>query len=88
MAVPEDKKFELMKMLLERSKTQFPGENIITIDGVRVEFSDGWGLVRASNTTPCLVMRFEADSTEGLHRIQQKFTEWVKKTIALGCSDG
>ena len=88
MAVPEDKKFELMKMLLERSKTQFPGENIITIDGVRVEFSDGWGLVRASNTTPCLVMRFEADSADALERIQHKFTHWVQQTIALGCVGG
>jgi phosphomannomutase/phosphoglucomutase len=40
---------------------------------VRVEFPEGWGLVRASNTTPNLILRFEADSTEGLQAIQQRF---------------
>jgi phosphomannomutase/phosphoglucomutase len=44
-----------------------------TIDGLRVDFSDGWGLVRASNTTPSLVMRFEADNKEALARIQGEF---------------
>ena len=80
-AVPDDKKFELMALLLESSENQFPGENIITIDGVRVEFPNGWGLVRASNTTPCLVMRFEADNADVLQRIQTQFTHWVKQTI-------
>ena len=44
-----------------------------TIDGLRVDFSDGWGLVRASNTTPSLVMRFEGDNKEALARIQEEF---------------
>jgi phosphomannomutase/phosphoglucomutase len=44
-----------------------------TIDGVRVDYDDGWGLVRASNTTPCLVLRFEADDEAGLERIQTEF---------------
>ena len=48
---------------------------IITIDGLRVEFSDGFGLIRASNTTPVLVLRFEADSREALGRIQQRFKD-------------
>ena len=43
----------------------------MTIDGVRVIFRDGWGLVRASNTTPILVTRFEADSPEALERIRK-----------------
>jgi len=43
------------------------------IDGVRVDFSDGWGLVRASNTTPSLVLRFEADSQDSLSRIAAQF---------------
>lgn len=46
---------------------------IIDIDGLRVEFADGWGLVRASNTSPCLVLRFEADSVDALNRIKQEF---------------
>ena len=44
-----------------------------TIDGLRVDYADGWGLVRASNTTPSLVMRFEADNNEALARIQGEF---------------
>jgi len=44
-----------------------------TIDGLRVDFADGWGLVRASNTTPCLVMRFEGDDEQALARIQAEF---------------
>ena len=55
-----------------QQQTDWPGaERIIKIDGVRVEYSDGFGLVRASNTTPVLVLRFEAETTAGLHRIQQ-----------------
>ncbi len=48
-----------------------------TIDGLRVDFADGWGLVRASNTTPSLVMRFEADNQEALARIQGEFKDAV-----------
>ncbi|MGY1459365.1 MULTISPECIES: phosphomannomutase/phosphoglucomutase [unclassified Luteimonas] len=46
-----------------------------TIDGLRVDFPDGWGLVRASNTTPVLVLRFDADSEEALDRIRGQFRE-------------
>jgi phosphomannomutase/phosphoglucomutase len=46
---------------------------IITIDGVRVEYPDGFGLARASNTTPVVVLRFEADTPEALARIQEDF---------------
>ena len=46
-----------------------------TIDGLRVDFPDGWGLVRASNTTPVLVLRFDADSEEALDRIRGEFRE-------------
>ena len=54
---------------------QFPDAEIIDIDGLRAEFSDGWGLVRASNTTPSLVLRFEADNDAALQRIQDTFRE-------------
>jgi phosphomannomutase/phosphoglucomutase len=53
--------------------TRFPGANIATIDGLRADFSDGWGLVRASNTTPCLIIRFEADDDAALGRVQEAF---------------
>lgn len=51
----------------------FPGAKITTIDGLRVDFEDGFGLVRASNTTPCLVFRFEAENEAALVRIQDDF---------------
>ena len=56
-----------------RSVARFDGGRLSTIDGLRVDFDDGWGLVRASNTTPVLVMRFDADSREALARIQGEF---------------
>jgi len=46
---------------------------LTTIDGVRADYPDGWGLVRASNTTPSLVIRFEADTDEAMSRIQDTF---------------
>lgn len=58
-----------------RDAASFPGARNTTIDGLRVDFDDGWGLVRASNTTPVLVMRFDADSPEALARIQSAFRE-------------
>ncbi|CAH1188943.1 Phosphoglucomutase [Candidatus Nitrotoga sp. BS] len=48
-------------------------KDIITIDGLRVEYADGFGLIRSSNTTPVVVLRFEADNEEALIRIQQDF---------------
>jgi phosphomannomutase/phosphoglucomutase len=52
----------------------FPGaERVLTIDGVRVEYSDGFGLARASNTTPVIVIRFEADNNAALERIKTQF---------------
>ena len=51
----------------------FDGAELTTIDGVRADYADGWGLVRASNTTPSLVIRFEADTDAALTRIQDTF---------------
>jgi phosphomannomutase/phosphoglucomutase len=51
--------------------------NITTIDGVRVDYDNGWGLVRPSNTSPCLVLRFEADDEKTLGNIQEKFKVWL-----------
>jgi phosphomannomutase/phosphoglucomutase len=57
-----------------QSSKPFPGaERIVTIDGVRVEYADGFGLARASNTTPTIVMRFEADNADALERIKRDF---------------
>ena len=57
-------------------EVSFPAaQEVITLDGLRVEYADGFGLVRGSNTTPVLVLRFEADSAEALARIQGEFRQ-------------
>ncbi len=54
----------------------FPGAtDVIRIDGLRVEYPDGFGLARASNTTPVIVLRFEADNAAALARIQDEFRQ-------------
>lgn len=58
-----------------RRRAEFEGATISTIDGLRADYPDGFGLVRASNTTPVLVLRFEADDMDGLQRIQKQFRE-------------
>jgi len=68
--------FKAMDRLAEN--VDFEGANIITIDGVRVDYPNGWGLVRPSNTTPCLVLRFEADNQQTLEEIQEKFRIWLR----------
>ncbi len=62
----------LVQKLLETAK--FPGAlEVITIDGLRAEYKDGFGLIRSSNTTPVLVMRFEGHTEKALHRIEATF---------------
>lgn len=56
-----------------RDEAKFEGARLSTIDGLRVDWPDGWGLVRASNTTPVLVMRFDADNADALARIKGEF---------------
>ena len=60
-----------------QDKAKFEGARLSTIDGLRVDWNDGWGLVRASNTTPVLVLRFDADSEEALARIVADFREQI-----------
>lgn len=67
--------YQLMETLLARREWFVGAQELITIDGLRVEYADGWGLVRASNTTPTLVLRFEADDEPALQRIQQHFSQ-------------
>lgn len=69
-----------------RDQAKFDGARVATIDGVRADWPDGWGLVRASNTTPVLVLRFDADTPEALARIQNVFREQllaVKSNLQL-----
>jgi phosphomannomutase len=56
-----------------QASAKFPGAEINTIDGLRADYTDGFGLVRASNTTPVLVLRFEGHTPEALHRIEHDF---------------
>lgn len=72
-AVPDNEKFTLIERLCQDG--DFGSGKVSTIDGARVDFPEGWGLVRASNTTPNLVLRFEANSQEELERIQQMFRD-------------
>ena len=70
--------FSLVERL--RKEGKFEGaQEIITIDGVRVEYADGFGLARPSNTTPVVVMRFEGDSIASLERIQRDFGAQILK---------
>ncbi len=71
--VPDGAQHGIVERLVAQGQAQFPDAEVITIDGLRVEFAEGWGLVRASNTTPNLILRFEADTAEGLQTIQQRF---------------
>ena len=66
--VEEATKFELVDKVTAKFKD---GYDVIDIDGVRVNFPDGWGLIRASNTQPALVLRFEAESEERLGEIKE-----------------
>ena len=54
-------------------RMKFDGGAVCTIDGLRVDFADGFGLIRGSNTTPVLVLRFEGHTEEALHRIEAQF---------------
>ena len=68
--VTDDNKFEIIDRFMANSNID--GDKIL-IDGLRVNFNNGWGLLRASNTTPKLVLRFEGDTEETMNRIQNEF---------------
>ena len=70
-------------------RLKFEGGEVGTIDGLRVDFADGFGLIRASNTTPVLVLRFEGHTQEALHRIETQFLavlRSVKSDAQVGAS--
>jgi phosphomannomutase/phosphoglucomutase len=77
----ESEKFEIiknLKTLLQDPPADFPAiKNIIDVDGVRVNFADGWGLVRASNTTPVLVTRFESTSEKTAKLYEEKLNDLI-----------
>ena len=75
--VTESEKFGIIERLGEQG--DFGDGSISTIDGIRVDYTDGWGLCRASNTTPMLVLRFEAETDDALERIKSVFREQLQK---------
>jgi phosphomannomutase/phosphoglucomutase len=77
--VDEEIKFNLMDRLIANANFA-DASNINTLDGIRVNFESGWGLVRPSNTTPCLVLRFEAQTLETLVNIQTQFRTFLLTT--------
>jgi phosphomannomutase/phosphoglucomutase len=74
---PDEVKFKVV----EKVKEAFKGYDVIDIDGVRVNFDDGWGLIRASNTQPALVTRFEAKNPDALNRIREFVEGELKKLL-------
>ncbi|MBI3792450.1 MAG: phosphomannomutase/phosphoglucomutase [Gemmatimonadetes bacterium] len=72
---PDDRKFKIVEAAVAHFKQ---GHQVIDVDGARVLFGDGWGLVRASNTQPILVMRFEALTQPRLDAIQGEFNAWLR----------
>ena len=69
--VPDDEKFEIMQKLLVGC--QFDDAEIVSLDGLRAEYPYGWGLIRASNTSGNLTLRFEADDDASLEKVKQAF---------------
>ena len=72
----EGENFALIDKL--RAEAEFPGaDRIVDIDGLRVEYPDGFGLARGSNTTPVVVLRFEGENPAALDRIQKEFARVI-----------
>ncbi|MDB9822602.1 phosphomannomutase/phosphoglucomutase [Deltaproteobacteria bacterium] len=80
MDCPDDKKFRIVDELAEDFKK---GYNVIDVDGARVLFEGGWGLIRASNTQPVLVLRFEATDENRLQEIKNIFMNRLNKALSL-----
>jgi len=79
-ALAEGQQHQIMTRLINAA--HFPGaREVIELDGLRVEYDDGFGLVRASNTTPVIVLRFEAEDPDGLARIQAEFRQVLNQAL-------
>ena len=75
--IPLAEKYHGKFMQILRKKAAFENAEISDIDGIRVDFAKGWGLIRPSNTSPCLVARFEADDKATLEKIQSSFHKLI-----------
>jgi phosphomannomutase/phosphoglucomutase len=72
---PEEIKFQVVEDAVRHFRQS---HEVIDVDGVRVLFGDGWGLIRASNTQPVLVLRFEARTPERLEEIEGEMEGWLR----------
>ena len=81
--VSDDTKFDIVQKVVEYAKEK--KYDIITLEGVRVEFDNGFALVRASNTGPNITARFEADNKEDLEKYKNEFENILKKYIGELC---
>ena len=75
---PDDRKFDIVRHAVAHWSAT---HEVITVDGARVSFSDGWGLIRASNTQPALVLRFEARTEARLAQIQSEMEGWLNAEL-------
>ncbi len=76
-AVDDKSKFDIIEQMVEAA--DFEDSTVTTVDGLRIDFADGWGLIRASNTEPALTLRFEADTKDGLEDIKEGFRELLEE---------
>jgi phosphomannomutase/phosphoglucomutase len=81
---PDDRKFAVVEALVRQFKERY---EVVDVDGARVLFGDGWGLVRASNTQPVLVVRAEGTTPEALRRIQKVLEEALARFPEVGPVD-
>ena len=72
------RKFAILKALAADAQLT-DGARVFTMDGLRIEFPDGWGLVRPSNTTPKLTLRFAGNNQAAIDRIQQRMKEALQR---------
>lgn len=84
-SVPEDKKFGIIEDVTKIFKERY-GDKVIDVDGMRLQLPNGWGLVRASNTTPILVLRFEGKTQDDLDAIRKLVVDelWKYEELADG----
>jgi len=73
---PDEQKFSIVERAAEHFSAMY---EVLTLDGARVNFAEGWGLIRASNTEPVIVMRFEAATQEQMQRYRDEVEGWLRR---------
>jgi phosphomannomutase / phosphoglucomutase len=86
-ACADEEKFAVVEQLKVAFQQEAQVREVVTIDGARIIFADGWGLVRASNTQPALVLRFEATTAERLEAMQAFVVEKLREFPSVKLAD-